>query len=293
MLRRKQISFDLDTNVLKQIHGEKNYIKAYSDIRSFMESSGFEHIEGSVYASKSILDDSEVLEIIDDLKEKYEYLDKSVKELHQTDIGETHSLGYCFDYDGTPGKFAQKYQEKSSDATQNSKANTTANASASQTADYRKQITFDLDTGVLKQIHGEKNYTKAYSDIRSFMESSGFEHIEGSAYASKSVMSNFDVLKVIDKLKEKHKYLDKSVREIHQTDIDNIHSINGQFDYDGTPGKFAQMYQENGKTDDTRNRASENKSTKLPDMNSRFAKAANLTMNITDNGQSDFSRQWV
>lgn len=157
----------------------------------------------------------------------------------------------------------------------------------------RKQITFDLDTNVLKQIHGEKNYTKAYSDIRGFMESSGFEHIEGSAYASKSVMSNQEMMDLIEDLKEKHEYLGKSVREIHQTDIDNTHSMSEQFDYDGTPGKFAQMYQENGKTDDTRNRASENKSTKLPDMNSRFAKAANLTMNITDNGQSDFSRQWV
>ena len=239
MLKHKQITFDLDTNVLKQIHGEKNYTKAYSDIRSFMKSNNFEHIEGSVYASKDILDDSEVLEILDDLKEKHEYLDKSVKDLHQTDIGETHSLGFCFDYDGTPGKFAQKYQEK--DDVQSSKTNITESISASRIPDYRKQITFDLDTNVLKQIHGEKNYTKGYSDIRCFMKNNGFEHIEGSAYASKNIMSNQETLDLLEDLKEKHAYLDKSIKELHQTDIAGAsHSLTGHFNYDGMPGKFAQ-----------------------------------------------------
>lgn len=235
MNERKQITFDLDTNVLKQIHGEKNYTKAYTDIKNFMEHHDFEHIEGSVYASKNFMSYQEVVVLIKDLKKEHEYLDKSVRDMHQTDVGETHSLGFCFDYDGTPGKFAQKND------VQNIKSNIAESIPASQIADYRKQITFDLDTNILKQIHGEKNYTKAYRDIRSFMESNDFEHIEGSAYASKNVMSNFDVLKTIDKLKEKHAYLNKSVKELHQTDIvGTIHSMTEHFDYDGTPGKYAQ-----------------------------------------------------
>ena len=111
---RKQISFDLDTGILKEIHGEKNYTKAYSDIRSFMESNDFEHIEGSVYASKNTMNNQKVMDLIEDLKEKHEYLDKCVKGMHQTDIGDTHSLTWQFNYDGTPGKFAQKSQEKPS-----------------------------------------------------------------------------------------------------------------------------------------------------------------------------------
>lgn len=239
MDEHKQITFDLDTNVLKQIHGEKNYTKAYTDIKNFMEHHDFEHIEGSVYTSKSLVSNQEIVVLIKDLKKEHEYLDKSVRDMHQTDVGETHSLGFCFDYDGTPGKFAQKNQSK--DNVQSTTTNIAESIPASQIADYRKQITFDLDTNILKQIHGEKNYTKAYSDVRSFMKNNDFEHIEGSAYASNSVMSNYDVLKTIDKLKEKHAYLNKSVKELHQTDITGeTHSMTGHFDYDGTPGKYAQ-----------------------------------------------------
>ena len=35
----------------------------------------------------------------------------------------------------------------------------------------KKQLTFDLDTKVAKKILGDKNYTKAYADIRRFMKS--------------------------------------------------------------------------------------------------------------------------
>lgn len=103
---RKQITFDLDTNVLKEIHGKKSYTKGYSDIKSFMEKNDFKHIEGSVYSSVKTMNNQEVLDLIDSLKEEYEYLDKCVRDMHMTDIGETHSLGGQFSYDGTAGEFA-------------------------------------------------------------------------------------------------------------------------------------------------------------------------------------------
>ncbi len=36
MPRRKQVSFDIDTNVAKKIFGEQSYTKIYADIRGFM-----------------------------------------------------------------------------------------------------------------------------------------------------------------------------------------------------------------------------------------------------------------
>lgn len=102
----------------------------------------------------------------------------------------------------------------------------------------RKQITFDLDTKVLKEIFGKKKYTKAYYHIREFMEDNKFKHIEGSVYVSAKTMSDIAVLNVIEKLQIKYPYLEKSVREIHQTDVGKSHSLSNQFDYDGTPGKF-------------------------------------------------------
>ena len=43
-MRRKQLSFDIDTKVAKAILGKNNYIKAYLDVRKFLEKEGWEHI---------------------------------------------------------------------------------------------------------------------------------------------------------------------------------------------------------------------------------------------------------
>ncbi len=102
----------------------------------------------------------------------------------------------------------------------------------------RKQISFDIDTRVTKVILGEQSYTKIYSDIRGIMERSGWQHIEGSVYMSNRPMSNGDVLYVLDEMKMKFPYLEKCIREIHQADISNVHSLNRYFSYDGTPGRY-------------------------------------------------------
>ena len=102
----------------------------------------------------------------------------------------------------------------------------------------RKQISFDIDTNVAKKILGEQGYTKIYADIRRFMETGGWQHIEGSVYMSIAPLSNTKVLYVIDGMKEKHPYLEKCIREIHQADVSNVHSLNQYFAYDGTPGQY-------------------------------------------------------
>lgn len=83
---RKQLSFDLDTSVLKEIFGEDNYAKAYSDIKSFMKKNDCEHIEGSVYMSNYDMSNLEVLNLLADLKEQYPYITKCVREMHQAFI---------------------------------------------------------------------------------------------------------------------------------------------------------------------------------------------------------------
>ena len=103
----------------------------------------------------------------------------------------------------------------------------------------KKQISFDLDTKVAKAILGKRNYIKAYLDIRKFMEKEGWKHIEGSVYMSKSPISNIMVLNMLKKLKKEHPYLTKCFREIHQADVSKVHSLSKQFEYDGTPGRFA------------------------------------------------------
>lgn len=108
MSNRKQLSFDIDTNVVKEILGEKNYTHVYADIRKFMESKGWEHIEGSVYMSKQEQDNADISFLIDELKGQYPYIEKCVKGMHQADILNIHSLQHHFDYDGTCGEYAKE-----------------------------------------------------------------------------------------------------------------------------------------------------------------------------------------
>lgn len=102
----------------------------------------------------------------------------------------------------------------------------------------RKQITFDIDTNVAKQIFGEQNYTKVYADIRNFMDTERWKHVEGSVYMSDTAVENMDVFFLIGRLKNQYPYLTKCVREMHQTDVTKIHSLNHYFEYDGTPGRY-------------------------------------------------------
>lgn len=105
MVKRKQISFDIDTNVAKQILGEQHYTKVYKDIRKFMEKEGWKHIEGSVYMSGRSMNNADISYMLLDIKSQYPYLEKCIKEIHQADVSNVHSLNQYFSYDGTPGKY--------------------------------------------------------------------------------------------------------------------------------------------------------------------------------------------
>lgn len=102
----------------------------------------------------------------------------------------------------------------------------------------KKQISFDVDTKVSKQIFGERGYTQIYADIRRFMEKKGWKHIEGSVYMSDRSLSNVDISYMIRDIKKQYPYLEKCIKEIHQADISNVHSLNQYFSYDGTPGQY-------------------------------------------------------
>ena len=111
MRRKKQITFDLDTNVCKQIWGSDKFRQPYKDIRHFLDEKGFIHIEGSSYMSNRAMTDVEVVQLIRDMIKTYPYLTKCIREMHQADISRVHSLNDRFEYDGTPGKFAKKEKQ--------------------------------------------------------------------------------------------------------------------------------------------------------------------------------------
>ncbi|MDD6489218.1 MAG: hypothetical protein PUG48_05325 [Clostridia bacterium] len=101
----------------------------------------------------------------------------------------------------------------------------------------RKQITFDIDTNVAKQIFGD-NYRKAYDDIERFFKKQNFQHIQGSVYVSKKPMYKFQLFHLIVTLTQQYPYIKKCVRDIVFGNTSKNNSLNKFFDYDGTAGQY-------------------------------------------------------
>lgn len=113
-MQKKQIAFDIDTSVARAILGG-NYTKVYSDIRRYLECNGFEHIQGSVYVSKKPMSAVVVTLTINGLLNKFPYISKCVRDMTQTNVGNVSDLSLLFQHDGTPGKYANLYQQKQQD----------------------------------------------------------------------------------------------------------------------------------------------------------------------------------
>lgn len=65
----------------------------------------------------------------------------------------------------------------------------------------RKGINFDLNTEQLQKYYPvSASWRNAYTDVKAFFESNGFEHIQGSGYHSKEAMSEAQAMAVIYKM---------------------------------------------------------------------------------------------
>ena len=109
MILRKQISFDLDTKIMKKVLGN-SYTNTYEKIRKHFSENGFYRQEGSTYASNDSKEFIDVVSMLYDMLDKYPFMGKCVRDMSVTEITEIteeSSVNFLFDYDGTPGKYAQ------------------------------------------------------------------------------------------------------------------------------------------------------------------------------------------
>lgn len=98
-MSRKQITFDLSQDALRQHYPRKEtgrdpqfFKRAYKDIQKFMEASGFERRQYSVYVSRSELTALDVAILTQRMAEQLPWLRLCVKEITATNIGARHSL---------------------------------------------------------------------------------------------------------------------------------------------------------------------------------------------------------
>ena len=86
----KSIDFDLDTKELGKFYDD--YRKAYKDVRKFMAGQGFSHRQGSVYNSTEKLLETDILVLMDHMKEALPWVTSCVKAIDVTNISQQHSL---------------------------------------------------------------------------------------------------------------------------------------------------------------------------------------------------------
>lgn len=75
------ISFDLDTDALKNNYGKPSFNNAYSEVRDFLALRGFKNQQGSLYyGDSSVTQVSTVLAIVA-LSRQFPYLKKSIADI--------------------------------------------------------------------------------------------------------------------------------------------------------------------------------------------------------------------
>lgn len=80
---------------------------------------------------------------------------------------------------------------------------------------FRKAIHFDLDTASVEATFGKKNTSTAYRKIRKFLESNGFAHSQYSGYMSLRPMSDLEVYRTYDMMKEALPWLEACAQKIY------------------------------------------------------------------------------
>ena len=86
----KSIEFDLDTKRLQEYY--RDYRTAYKDIRSFMNKHGYIHRQGSVSNSKEKLLETDILVLVDALKDFFPWASTCIKAFDVANIGQQYSM---------------------------------------------------------------------------------------------------------------------------------------------------------------------------------------------------------
>lgn len=93
---RKQIAFDLDTNLLKIYYPNQSWNQAYYDIKIHMLKNGFSWVQGSVYISNKKITNFRVANILEELAEKNPWLNICMRDCRESNIEKEHNVTHIF-----------------------------------------------------------------------------------------------------------------------------------------------------------------------------------------------------
>lgn len=143
---------------------------------------------------------------------------------------------------------------------------------------FRKAIHFDLDTATVEATFGKKNTSMAYRKIRKFLESNGFAHSQYSGYMSLRPMSDLEVYRTYDMMKEALPWLEPCAQKIH------VLVVADEFDLLGFSHEENEDIESPArKTDSVRGKLLKEKSTKAKEASKRLDRKF-------DSGHDDIER---
>jgi virulence-associated protein VapD len=91
-------------------------------------------------------------------------------------------------------------------------------------------IVFDLDTATLEQTYPNPSWRNAYSEIRSELESRGFDWQQGSTYFGSESVTPVDCVLAVQALKRKYSWFQPSIRDIRMLRIEENNDLGPALD---------------------------------------------------------------
>lgn len=85
------IVFDFDTDLLEQLYPNSSWRNAYSDVRNYLTSRGFEW-QGSTYFGDDTLDAVRCVHVVQRLSKKYPWFTPGVRDIRMLRIEENNDL---------------------------------------------------------------------------------------------------------------------------------------------------------------------------------------------------------
>jgi virulence-associated protein VapD len=86
-------------------------------------------------------------------------------------------------------------------------------------------IVFDFDTQTLEQLYPNPSWRNAYTDVRNFLQSRGFEWKQGSTYFGDETVDAVRCVTVVQRLARAFPWFTPSVRDIRMLRIEENNDL--------------------------------------------------------------------
>ncbi len=86
-------------------------------------------------------------------------------------------------------------------------------------------IVFDFDTDMLRQLYPSPSWNNAYTDVRNFLTTRGFEWTQGSAYFGDETIDAVRCVRVVQRMAKKYPWFTPSVRDLRMLRIEENNDL--------------------------------------------------------------------